>query len=309
MRPTRSLPALACSLLLAVSACSSAPAASDTVSTTKTQAAQDSSYGEAYLHQGRYELALQFYTQSLNEYTSVDDRDGVVQSYNAIGTTYLAMGSLDKAEEVLVRARSLSRNAGAPLLTVSSINLGELYLAKGSSQQALDVLQEALGLPVASRTPAQTAVLYHDLGTAQRDLGDAAKALESYSFSLDANLKAKRTEMAAADYYMIASVHSREGRFDEAEKNASLALEMVKKIESSPGIAKDLYALGLISVKRKDMAAAYDYFQRSYYVNVTLGFTSEMKKALTGLISAADALGMTADAATYRKTLADLGSS
>jgi tetratricopeptide (TPR) repeat protein len=307
MRTTQTLPAFACALLLAVSACSTAPAASDTVSTMKTKAAQDSSYAEAYLRQGRYELALQFYTQSLNEYTSVDDRDGVIQGYIDVGTTCLAMGSLDRAEEMLMRARSLSRNADASLLTVSSINLGELYLAKGSSQQALDVLQEALGLPASSRTPAQTAVLHHDLGTAQRDLGDAAKALESYGLSLDANLKARRVEMAAADYYMIASVHSREGRFDDAEKNATLALEMDKKIENSPGIAKDLYALGLISVKRKNLAAAYDYFQRSYYVDVTLGFTSEMKKALTVLISTADTLGMTADATIYRKALADLG--
>jgi tetratricopeptide (TPR) repeat protein len=309
MRARCALAVLACTLLLPLMDCSSAPPASDTVSTMKTQAAQDSSYGEAYLRQGRYELALQFYTLSLNEHTSVDDREGVIKCYNAIGTTYLAMGALEKAEEVLLRARGLSRTAGSSPLTVSSINLGELYLAKGDAQKALDVLQEALGLPAGSRTPAQTAVLYHDLGTAQRNLGDSAKALESYGLSLEANLKAKRVEMAATDYYMIASVHSREGRYEEAAKSAGLALDMDKQIESSPGIAKDLYALGLIAVKRQDMAAAFDYFQRSYFVDVTLGFRSEMRKALTGLISAADALGMTADAETYRKALADLGAS
>jgi tetratricopeptide (TPR) repeat protein len=314
MRAHHAIAGVACPPLLAVclllvAACSSAPPSSDTVSTMKRQAAQDGSYGEAYLRQGRYELALQFTTLSLNEYTSVDDREGVIRSYNAIGTTYLAMGSLDKAEEVLLRAQGLSRGAGNFLLVVSSISLGELYLAKGDSQKALDVLQEALGLPEASRTPAQTAVLYHDIGTAERNLGDPVTALASYSLSLQANLKARRVDMAASDYYMIASVHSQAGRFDEAAKSAALALDLDKQIENSPGIAKDLYALGLIAVKRRDMAAAYDFFQRSYFVNVTLGFRAEMRKALAGLISAADALGMTADAETWRKALTDLGSS
>ena len=78
-------------------------------------------------------------------------------------------------------------------------------------------------------------------------------------------------------------------------------------MENSPGIAKDLYALGVISGKKGDQAAAFDYFQRSYLVSTTLGFKDDMRKALTGLVAAADALGRTADAETYRKALADLG--
>jgi tetratricopeptide (TPR) repeat protein len=106
---------------------------------------------------------------------------------------------------------------------------------------------------------------------------------------------------------MIASVHSLGGRYDEALKNATLALTLDKQIENSPAIAKDLYALGLIATKKGDASAAFEYFQRAYLVFTTLGLKAEMKKSLTGLIAAADTLGRTADADTYRKTLADLG--
>jgi hypothetical protein len=91
-------------------------------------------------------------------------------------------------------------------------------------------------------------------------------------------------------------------------KNAQLALAMDKKIENSVGIAMDLYALGLISSKRKDTAAAYDYFQRSYLVSTTLSMKSEMRKALVELISSADALGRKAEAENYRQALAELDS-
>jgi tetratricopeptide (TPR) repeat protein len=287
-------------------ACSSAPAKSDTVTTVKDQAVQDSSYAEAYFRQGRYELALQFFTQSLSANTSVDNVEGITQSYIAIGKTYMAMGALDMAEDIFIKARERARAAGPSLLFVASNSLGELYLAKADPQKALAIFEEALAMPAGTRTPGQTATLYHNLGTAQKNLGNPAKALEYYEKSLGINLANTLIESAAADYFMIASVHSRQGRYDEAVKNAESALSLDKKIENSPGIAEDLYALGLIANRRKDLAAAYDYFQRSYLVYTTLGSKTAMGKALAGLITAADGLGRTSEAEEYRRTLADL---
>jgi tetratricopeptide (TPR) repeat protein len=299
---------LACafSFTLIVS-CSSAPPRSDTLTAVRDQAAQNSGYAEAYFRQGRYDLALQFFTQSLNENTSIDYAEGITQSYVAIGKTYMAMGSLDMAEDILVKAKEKSRVAGPSLFFSSSNGLGELYLAKGDPQKALTVFEEALSMPATSRTPAQTALLLHNLGTAQKNLGNLPEALEYFGKSLDINTAGKLIESAAADYYMIASVYSLQARFDDAVKSAEMALSLDKKVESSPGIAQDLYALGLISIKRKDLAAAYDYFQRSYMVYVTLGSKSGMKKALAELIAATDGLGRTTEADGYRASLADLG--
>lgn len=298
--------AFAFSFTLIVS-CSSAPSRSDTITVVRDQAAQNSGYAEAYFRQGRYDLALQFFTQSLNQNTSIDYAEGITQSYVAIGKTYMAMGSLDMAEDILVKAKENSRVAGPSLFFTSSNSLGELYLAKGDPQKALTVFEEALSMPASSRTPAQTALLFHNLGTAQKNLGNFPKALEYFGKSLDINTAGKLIESAAADYYMIASVYSLQARFEDAVKNAEMALSLDKKIESSPGIAQDLYGLGLIATKRKDLAAAYDYFQRSYMVYVTLGSKSGMKKALAELIGATDGLGRTTEADGYRKSLADLG--
>jgi tetratricopeptide (TPR) repeat protein len=294
-------------LLLGVLSCSTAPAKNDTVTTMKNQAAQDAGYGEAYLRQGRYDLALQFFTLALNENTSIDNTEGIIKSYNSIGRVYMAVGSLDDAQSVFSKAQGLARGASAPLLFVTTNNLGELYMAQGDPQKALETFQEALAMPAEARTPSQTATLFHNLGTAQRNLGNPTQALEYYGDSLEINLANKLTAEAAADYYMIASVYSRRGSYDEAVKNALLALSLDKKIENSPGIAEDLYALGLISNKSKDTAGAYDYFQRSYLVYTTLSFKEGQKKALTELILAAESLGRTAEAESFRKTLSDLG--
>ncbi len=300
----KAVAALGCCLI--VLSCSTPPKKSDTVSTTKNQAAQDAATGDGYYRQGRYELAVQFFTLSLGEYTSIDDTEGVIDVYNALGKTYISMGALSMAEDILTRARELAEGAKPDLLFVTTLNLGELYLSKGNADSARATFEKALAMPAGSRTPAQTAILYHDLGTAAKNLSDPAKALEYYGKALDLDLAGKLTEQAASDYYMIASVHSLAGRYDDALKNATLALSLDKQIESSRAIAGDLYALGLISTKKGDTAAAFDYYQRAYLVFTTLGIKADMKKALTGLVAAADALGRTADADTYRKSLAEL---
>ena len=58
----------------------------------------------------------------------------------------------------------------------------------------------------------QAALLNHDLGTAEKNLGNSAKALEYFGLSLKINLAGKYFAEAASDYYMIASVYSRDGQ-------------------------------------------------------------------------------------------------
>jgi tetratricopeptide (TPR) repeat protein len=298
-----------CAALLLVAACSTAPKQTDEVTAVKTQAAQDSTTGEGYLRQGRSVLALQFFTQSLSEYTSIDDEQGIITAYNAVGKTYMAMGSLDMAEDMFTRARDRARAFSPALLFVSTNNLGELFLARGDAAKALALFEEALAMPASSRSPQQEGILHHNLGTAQKNLGNLEEALASYKTSLDINLAKKLNAEAASDYYMIASVRSLQGDYAEADRNAQLALTFDKRIENSPGIGQDLFALGLIARKRADLATAFDYFQRSYLVFTTVGLVAETKKVLGELAAAADALGRTADAESYRKTLADMGSS
>jgi len=278
---------LAAACLLAVS-CSSAPKKTEAVTESKNRAAEATAIGNAYFRQGRYDLALRFFTQALDTNTSVDNEEGIVQSSNSIGKVYMAVGSFDAAEEIFTRALTRSAGGNMELFFVSSNNLGELYLQKGEPAKALATFEQVLALPSGAPSGApkgglsdvQRAVLYHNMGTAHKNLGDLVKAREDLEKSLVINLAHKLAEETAADYYMLASVDSKQGDLESALKNAQLALAMDKKIENSVGIAMDLYALGLISSKRKDTAAAYDYFQRSYLVSTTLSMKSEMRKAL-----------------------------
>jgi len=295
-------------IIVALASCSSAPPRSDAVTDVKSQATDAEVSGQHYYSLGRYDLALQFFQQSLDQNASVDNVDGVIRSRIAIGQVYLATGRLPAAEDMLSSAQAQAKARGnLPLYIDSSISLGELSLRKDDPQAALGTLQKVLNTPQLKMTPEQTGVLYHDIGVAWKESGDMAKALDWLSRSLQNNLTGKLLASAAADYYMIASVHSKQGDFAAASANAEQALALDKKIENSPGIAMDLYALGLIATRRADSTAAYDYYQRAYSAFSTLGDRNGMRKTLTELVPLAQSLGLTEDAQGYQQALAKVG--
>jgi len=288
-------------------ACSSAPAKSDTTTNVKNQAADAEASGQQYFSQGRYELALQFFTQALDANGSVDNVEGVIRSRTAIGQVYLATGRLQAAQDILTAAREQARMRSATLFIDASISLGELYLREDDPQKSLNIFQETVFAPQVKLTPMQTGVLYHDIGAAWKASGDLAKALDWLSKALQTHLANKLMEPAAADYYMIASVHSKEGDFAAASASAEQGLALDKKIENSSGIAKDLYAIALIAAKKGDTPTAYDYYQRAYSVFTSMGDTEGMKKSLTQLVSIAQSLGRDEEAQGYQKALAKAG--
>ncbi len=316
--------ALAAAAALAFFSCSSAPPRSDTVTDVKQQASDDEVSGETYFRQGRYDLALQFFSNALSSNTSVDNATGIVRCSISIGQVYLATGRTDEAFDMFIKAREKARGLSVPLFIDASISLGELYLRKDEPQKALSVFQDALsaggsaapgsGTAGASQaagkgplTTERTGVLYHNIGAAYKGTGDLARALDWLGKALQNDLANKHFLEAAADYYMIASVYSKQGDYAAAERNAQAALDTDKKIENSPGIAQDLRALGLIARKKGDTAGAYDFFQRSYLVFSTLGMKAEMKKSLGELAEVADSLGRTDEARKYRAMLAQTG--
>lgn len=300
---------LACALL---AGCSTAPKPSEMVTETRNRAAEATRIGNTWLRQARYDLALRYFTEALQYNASIDNRDGVIRSTNSIGRVDMALGDFEEAGRLFARAAAQSAGASQELAVLSRSNQGELLLAQGRSDEALAVFDELLALPAAgagAMTTEQRAILLHNRGTARRDLGDYDGARHDLSESLSMNLAARRSEAAASDYYMLASVDARQEDLGAAAANLQLALDLDKKVENSLGISKDLYALGVVSRRRGDSAAAFDYFERAYAVSTTLSLRADMRRSLAGLIETATALGRTAEAEEYRAALDALGPS
>ena len=300
--------ALAAALCLAsLGSCSTAPKPSEVVTETRNRAAEATLIGNSWLRQGRYDLALRYFTEALQLNASVDNQEGVIRSTNSIGRVDMALGDLDEAERLFTRAAAQAEGGRQELVVLSRTNLGELHLERGEADLALAVFEELLALPPAGgMTDEQQAVLYHDRGTARRNLGDLAGAREDLEKSLSLNLAARRSEAAAADYYMIASVDARQERPGGRRRCSETGAGPGQEGRELPGNRQGPVRPGSRVDAPGDPVSAHDYFERAYGVSTTLSLKADMRKALAGLVGASEALGRTAEAEEYRRILAEL---
>ncbi len=299
-------------LLLIVSAlsfsCSSAPEEAETVVETKNKAAEYADFGNKYYEESQYDQALKFFNLALDYNISIDNEEGMIQSYNSIGKVLLAAGEEDRAEENFITAFTIAEKTGNnALLLESNNNLGEIYLFKGDFNKALEYFEKALVLIGEDKEKdPKTAILYHNTGTVHKRLGNYQRAVEYLEKALEINTGNNKYVGMAANYYMIASIFSKKEQYTEAVNYALLALENDKLVENSSGIAKDMLALGIISRKAGNIADAYEYYKKSFMVYETLNLITEVKKLLNYLEQTALLLELDDEAAAYKEALTKL---
>jgi tetratricopeptide (TPR) repeat protein len=323
---------LVCTLCLAcITACSSAPKQKDEITEKLNKAAEYAQSGNAFYIQGMYERALEFFNLALAYNGAIYNEAGIAQSYNSLGKIYMAQGYLETAEIFFQKAYKMVSDLNEPFVLAQSLNnTGELYLNKGKYTEALEQFQQAFELIGKAESSGDAseikdknqralresgiistkAIILHNLGSTYKQQKEADKALDYLNQALTFNLENKKFEEVAANYYMLASVYSEKGDYEQAKAYLLLALENDTKVENSLGIAKDYLALGLINNKLDQGQEAYAFFKRSLFVyhsmasiypNLTLEV--EVKNLLNQLIKTAEKLGKKDEADEYKKNL------
>jgi tetratricopeptide (TPR) repeat protein len=298
---------LALAALAALLSCSTAPKPRTEVNERKNRAAEFTRSGNERFAQGDYRQALSFFTLALNENVAVDNLEGICSSYNSIGMALLAQGEKERAEASFTEALRLAGKLADPRLAAQSAsNLGELALARGQPQKALEYLQFAES-QIAGQAGAGPAIVFHNLGAACKQLDRPAEAMAYFQKALAINLDLKRFEEAASNYYMIASLCSGQEDYPGAFKALNEALRYDRLMERSRGIAQDLHALGALYEKTGDDENALEHYHRSYLVYRSLSMNGEAARLLPLLLALAERTGRTAEAESYRRLQAEPG--
>jgi tetratricopeptide (TPR) repeat protein len=302
--------ALAClaaaGLLAAATGCSTAPKRPTQVVERKERAAQYAAAGNARYARADYRQALTFYRLALNENLAVDHTQGIAASYNSLGKAHLALGELQQAERYFREAQRLAEKLSDPRLQAqSSSNLSEINLARGQAAEAEELLRSALSrLPAGDPGPEQ-AILLHNLGAVLKAGQRLPEALGCFQQALALNLRHERFEEAASNYYMIASIQSRQGDPTAAVASLQEALRYDRLMERSLGIAEDLAALGLLYRRLGREEEALDAYRRSLQVYQSLSLAEQVRRLLPALIELAEKAGYAGEAQTYRQLAAE----
>ena len=290
-------------VLLLWGSCSSLPKdqAQKPVSQSRVKAAEYTASGNLRLNRGDFAQAATFFEMARDMNLSVDNQEGAAESYNSLGKVYLATGDLAGAEAQFLRALSIAGSLKDPLLEGRTLGLqGELMIARGDTAAATDLINR--GLALLAGDDIGRAVLLHNLATALKQEQRFAEAEEALRSAVALNEKNKQYSELGGNYYLLASLASRQERYPEALEHAAKALENDKIVENHLGIALDLFAFGRIYQNQKDWERAHDHFFRAFLVYETLGLTRKMIDTLAYLEECAEALGNRENQELYTTT-------
>lgn len=248
--------------VLILGGCSSLPKDQEPVTENFEAALQVYKLGESQYNQGLYEASLGSFESALYQYGVLDDRAGVISSFLAMGQSAVALGDYSRALLCYKWALPMAEVLDSPLLIRDTANhLGNCYLAMEDRVTAEEWVRYG---PVLEEDTEVMAEYYRLRGTIAKRAGDYGQALQHYDRALSMDSSFPESLHIGTDYYLRASAYSLMGDYQKAEESLLRALEKDRFYEFLPGIAADLWALGLVLEKDGREEEALLYFQRAY---------------------------------------------
>ncbi|MCL2128098.1 MAG: hypothetical protein FWH38_07580, partial [Treponema sp.] len=201
--------------------------------------------GNRQADRGGLDSALTLLDEAMRIAVSADDPGLIVRAGLSRSNVFFLSGRRDEAaaglDSALVEAE---RTGNSELAAVCRIHIarGKLYSADGAGIKA--AAESARGevsknLPFIKTDRLYTAFAWTVLGLAEKELGSYGEAEASARRSLEIHEKDRYFELAAYDWFMIASYRSLSGNYGGARQALEAAVGFDRRVENSWGLASD----------------------------------------------------------------------
>lgn len=262
----------------------------------RNRAAGYATIGSHHYDEAEYDQALDFFFLALKQNILIDNDRGIIESYNSIGNTYLAAGKIVSAERYYEKAMEIAKVYNdRELLIRCKNNQGEIYLTRGDYTAALNLFKEAFGDISDPEKSKDSAILLHNIGVAYKRLDNYQEAEKYLLRSIKLNKENNKFKELASDNYILSSLYSKRKQYSDALVFIDKALEFDKRTENSYGIAKDLYAKGIIQKKSDSVKESYYTFKRDALIYESLNIPVELIQCLKQLENLATVLNIPKD--------------
>jgi tetratricopeptide (TPR) repeat protein len=261
------------------SACSSRPKISGDVFDIRNDAEVQLEQGNAQADRGNFTTALVFINQANRLAIITDNPSLLIRSGLTLGNVLFALGNTEDAFEAWNKALEEAGLTGnGELIAVSRVHIarGKL-LTQGAAQSVRDEAERNLPL---IRSVQYIAFAWTVIGLAEKELGSYAAAEEAVLRALAIHERIPSLELAAYDWFMIASFRSLSGDSNGALKALGNALEYDRRTENSWGLANDWQAFGDVYKKAGNTAAARSAYLRSASIFRALGNNEDAERVL-----------------------------
>jgi tetratricopeptide (TPR) repeat protein len=192
---------------------------------------------------------------------AADDPETIIRSGLTRGAILASLGRPGEAQAAFEGALAeAERIRSAELAAASRLYIARQALFDGS-RGALEIRDQAKQeISLIKKEQADLALGWILIGLAEKELGNWADAEKGIKNALDIHVKGSSLELAAYDWYLIASIRSVSGAYQGALDALEEALSYDRRGENTYGLGMDWKAMGDVYKKAgKDAAADIAY--------------------------------------------------
>jgi len=261
--------------------CSTRPGNPGEVFETRNRAETRLDLAGRSMDRGDPENALSLLEEVSRLAALADDSGLIVRAAVSRGNALSMLGRTEEAAAEFAAAEDEARLSGRRnLLALAAIHRARRNLGSGedSARAAIgDVSREMAFLP----DPLQVAFAWTVIGLAQDALGRRDLAEAAVLRSLAVHEKGNRLELAAFDWFMIASFRSRSGDFGGARLALENSIALDRRAENSWGLASGWRALGDVETRAGNPEAARAAYLRAAGIFRAMGNVPAAEDALS----------------------------
>jgi tetratricopeptide (TPR) repeat protein len=217
---------------------------------------------------GDYDLAKQYYTESMAVYETIEDYEGLAACTNNIGLVEQDQGNMDSAIEFFNQSIVFEEKAGNMLgVGLSLRNIATIYYRQGSADQSFEYYYRALLVFNEIGHEAEAAIVSFYMAMIYWQWDDYQKAIEVNTEALGVFIGLDMIDFVAKAYNNLALIYADNLKdYETAIEFHKRAIEIKQQLADIMSLALSHSNLGSAYARNGDYDLALNYLGRAMQV-------------------------------------------
>lgn len=238
-------------------------------------------YGWMYEELSEFKKSLSYLYRARDIRYKIGDSLLIAECWRVMGEAHLGLNRGDSAEFYFNKTANLARRySDTELQIFTSINLGDVYSARGQSVEAIRAYESALNSLGKHDFKRNKALVLFHVGIVFYNRSDNSKALEYYFNALKINEELNSQHEIARIQAWIGWAYSNLRNYARAEEYALKSLAYMRRAGDKGGKAFAHNLLGNILTDRKEFEAALAHYDSALTLRKSLELNLQISNTL-----------------------------
>jgi two-component system sensor histidine kinase/response regulator len=240
--------------------------------------------GHVNYFKGKTEDAKQNLNEAIAIFNSLNDKKGLVASYQSLGAMYTLLADYPAAVKYLNLALNVNQQGNDEMMqTLLYKSMGNVYFSKGELSKSLDYYYKGLFIAIKNHYKLASGNLYNNIGAVLQNMEVYPNALDHFKKALSILDGTDNTQALGTINQNIGEILLAQNDLNGAISYLNKANYIVNKQNDKDGLSSVYTDLGLCYAAKNDFGKAISYIDTSLQIAKKYKMIYNQAYALIGL--------------------------